>query len=28
VELVRDESLSGRVVLLPRGGPRRMLDPV
>ena len=28
VELVRDESLSGRVILLPRGEPRRLLDPV
>jgi NAD(P)-dependent dehydrogenase (short-subunit alcohol dehydrogenase family) len=28
VELVRDDSLVGRVVLLPRGEPRRMLDPV
>jgi hypothetical protein len=26
VELVRDDSLSGRVVLLPRGEPRRPLD--
>jgi len=25
VELVRDESLAGRVVLLPRGEPRRFL---
>ena len=28
VELVRDESLVGRVVLLPRGEPRRLLDAV
>jgi NAD(P)-dependent dehydrogenase (short-subunit alcohol dehydrogenase family) len=28
VELVRDESLAGRVMLLPRGEPRRLLDPV
>jgi NAD(P)-dependent dehydrogenase (short-subunit alcohol dehydrogenase family) len=28
VELIRDESLSGRVVLLPRGEPRRLLDAV
>jgi NAD(P)-dependent dehydrogenase (short-subunit alcohol dehydrogenase family) len=27
IELVRDESLSGRVILLPRGEPRRLLDP-
>jgi NAD(P)-dependent dehydrogenase (short-subunit alcohol dehydrogenase family) len=28
VELIRDESLAGRVMLLPRGGPRRLLDAV
>jgi NAD(P)-dependent dehydrogenase (short-subunit alcohol dehydrogenase family) len=28
VELIRDESLSGRVVLLPRGEPRRLLDAI
>ena len=26
VELIRDESLAGRVMLLPRGEPRRLLD--
>ena len=28
VELTRDESLAGRVMLLPRGEPRRLLDAV
>jgi NAD(P)-dependent dehydrogenase (short-subunit alcohol dehydrogenase family) len=28
VELIRDESLAGRVMLLPRGEPRRLLDAV
>jgi NAD(P)-dependent dehydrogenase (short-subunit alcohol dehydrogenase family) len=28
VELIRDDALAGRVVLLPRGGPRRLLDPL
>ena len=28
VELVRDESLAGRVMLLPRGEPRRLLDAI
>ena len=28
VELIRDETLAGRVMLLPRGAPRRLLDAV
>ena len=28
VELIRDEALAGRVMLLPRGEPRRLLDAV
>ena len=28
VELIRDESLSGRAVRLPRGEPRRLLDAI